>query len=437
MNRHALCALPSLLAAWALYATPLARAAEPAAAPAEPAKAEPAKAEPAKAAAADHPSDRPAGNSNVETFDDQARFIAGLPVSEGSPLAEVEKDEQWQDYAKSLDKDWTKIRTKRLDAMSQFSSKELAPKIDPKANLFYFFGGPDFLSVSVLYPDAPVYILAGLEPIGFVPQISKMKQDRLDRSIDNLRKTIMNNVRASFFRTNDMSGDLTRTEFKGVLPVLELFAARADFKVLDVQYFELGDQGEEQVLADPTKGDKKKPQGIKLRLLKKGRDQEQVLYYLKQDVANSVLKNTPGFLAFFKKHAPANHFFKAASFILHDAKRFSTTRDFVMENALSILQDDSGVPFDQLRKPKEKEPKWTTHLYGKYFRPLPPFDKHYQDGLIKAFKTETVEPLPFVTGYRHEGEANLVLAIPKKAEEAKPAAAPAEPEKKEETKPTP
>jgi hypothetical protein len=423
VNRFSFRALPCLLAAWALCAAPLAaEAAEAAAA----APAATPKAEPAPAAA-------PA--AAAETFDDQARFIAGLPVSEGSPLAETEKDEGWKDYAASLEKDWVKIKTKRLDAMSEFSAKELSPKIDPKANLFYFFGGPDFLSVSVLYPDAPVYVLAGLEPIGVVPHISKMKQDRLDRSIDNLRKTIFNNVRASFFRTNDMSGDLTRTEFKGVLPILFLFAARADFKVLDVHYFELDDRGEVQVLSDGSKGDKKRPQGIRVKLLKKGRDQEQTVYYLRQNVENFELKATPGFLAFFKKLAPANHFFKAASFILHNAKRFSLTRDFVLENALSILQDDSGVPFDQLRKPKEKEPRWTIHLYGKYLRPLPPFDKHYQDVLIKAFKEGPVAPLPFVTGYRHEGEANLVLAIAKKADEAKPAAAPAAPEKKEEAKP--
>lgn len=417
MTRTSLTCLPCLLAALLLGAASPAGASE-AAAPetsAEPRADAKAKAEPKPAADA-----KPG-----ETFDDQARFIAGLPVSEGSPLAEIEKDEQWQDYAKALADDWAKLQDKRLEAMIEFSAKELAPKIDPKANLFYFFGGPDLVSALVLYPEAPVYVLAGLEPIGEIPQISAMRQEVLDRAIDNLRKTIRSTVRSNFFRTNEMAGDLTRTEFKGVLPVLMLFAARTDYQVLDVQLFELDDQGAERALSPAArKGDRSKPLGVRMEIQKKGRDKPQTVYYLRQNVENSVLERTPGFLAFFQKRAPANHFFKAASFILHNTKRFSKCREFVLDSALSILQDDSGVPFEQL-KPKKKgkevvEPWWDLHLYGKYLRPLPPFDKHYQDDLIKAFKEGPVAPLPFVTGYRHEGEANLVLAIAKKAETAEP-----------------
>ena len=352
-----------------------------------------------------------------ETFDDQARFLAGLPVSEGSPLAALTAGDDWKDYAKHMDTDWATLKQRRLDKMVEFAAAELvAPKIDPTANLFYFFGGPDLIGALVLYPEAPVYILCGLEPVGQVPRLSTLKKPALDKAIENLRRSIASTVRSSFFKTNDMAGDLTRTDLRGVLPLLYLFTARSDAKVLDVKMISVDDQtGEVKELGENEKAAAKDTVGVRMKIQRAGKDKAQEVFYLKQNVDNAVLAKTPGYFAFFKKYAPANHFFKAASFILHNAKRFSKTLDFVLENSLSILQDDSGVPFHAFGKGK-----WNFVLYGKYLRPLPPFQNHIQDDLTKAFKDGPVQPLPFVTGYRHPGESNLVLAMPVKPGEAKP-----------------
>lgn len=366
----------------------------------------------------------------VETFDDQARFLAGLPVSDSSPLKALEESKEWQDYAKSLEADWGTLRERRLGHMIEWSGQELRQRIDTKANLFYFFGGPDLISVLALYPEAPVYLLCGLEPIGQVPQVSVLKKPILDRAMANLRKSLNTTVRASFFKTSDMAGDLTRTELRGVLPLLYLFAARSDAQVLDVKMIEIASSGEARDLASGEKPGKGVP-GVRMRIQRKGQEKTQEIFYVRQNVENDVLARTPGFLAFHKRYAPGNAFFKAASFILHDTKRFSKTRDFVLENSLSVLQDDSGVPFHSFGKDT-----WSLALYGRYLRPLPPFGGHYQDELVKAFNDGQVRPLPFVTGYRHPGESNLVLATKTraqaeqaapKAEELKPAmAGPAE-----------
>jgi hypothetical protein len=399
--------MPGLLAV-ALLASPVARAGEaPAAAPA-PAPAAPA---PAPAAPAPAPAALP-----PETFDDQARFLAGLPVSEGSPLATLSAGADWQDYAKHMDADWGVLKQRRLDKMVEWATAELYPKIDAGQNLFYIFGGPDLITPLVLYPEAPVYVLCGLEPVGQVPRLSTLKKPLLDKAIENLRRSIATTVRSSFFKTNDMAADLTRTDLRGVLPLLYMFAARAEFKLVDVKMIQIDDQtGEYKELGENEKAASKDILGVKLKVQRAGKEKAQEIFYVKQNVENTILAKTPGFFAFLKKLAPANHFFKAASFILHNAKRFSKTRDFVLENAASILQDDSGVPFHAFAKGK-----WSFVLFGKYLRPLPPFQTHLQDDLVKAFKDGPVEPLPFVTGYRHPGESNLVLALPVKPGDQKP-----------------
>ncbi|MBI5542397.1 MAG: hypothetical protein HY901_00795 [Deltaproteobacteria bacterium] len=357
-----------------------------------------------------------------ESFDDQARFLAGLPVAEGSPLATLQQGKDWQEHAKALDADWAKLEQKRLRAMAEWRDSELEPRFDLTRNLYYVFGGPDLISVAVLYPDAPVYVLCGLELIGQVPALSGLKRAALDRAMDNLRRSIASTVRASFFKTNDMAADLSRTELKGVLPLLYLFLARSNATLLDVKLIEIDRTGAYQELAAGAKPGAGVP-GARLRFKRAGQEKEQEIFYLRQNVESTVLAKSPGFLAFLKRHGPANSFFKAASFILHNSKRFSRMREFVLENSLSILQDDSGVPFNALKD------EWRYTLYGRYLRPLPPFQRHLQEELVKAFATGPVKPLPFVTGYRRPGDANLLLALPKATAQARPQETPAaEPE---------
>ena len=360
--------------------------------------------------------------AKLESIDDQARYLAGLPVAEGSPLKELEKSPEWQDYSKNLEADWARLRERRLDQMIAWSTKELQPQIDPKANLFYVFGGPDLVSVAALYPEAPVYILCGLEPVGQVPQLTSLRKPLLDRAMGNLRRTLNTTVRASFFKTMDMAGDLTRTELRGVMPLLYLFAARSDARLIDMHMLEIDDAGNPKELGAGEKVGSGIP-AARLRIQRKGMEKPQEIYYVRLNVENSMLEHTPGFFAFLKHYAPANSFFKAASFILHDGKKFSKMRDFMLENTRTILQDDSGMPYEAM-----KPSNWSFALYGTYLRPLSPFGRHYQTDLAKAFKDGPVKELPFVTGYRHPGESNLLLAVRKpETKAAQTGGAPANP----------
>ena len=45
---------------------------------------------------------------------------------------------------------------------------------DPRATLFYPFGGPDLLSAAQFFPAASSYVLVGLEPPGRIPRLAEL-----------------------------------------------------------------------------------------------------------------------------------------------------------------------------------------------------------------------------------------------------------------------
>jgi len=255
-----------------------------------------------------------------------------------------------------------------------------------------------------------------------VPRMGGIAPAALDEDMRNLRSSFNSIIRLSFFKTNDMRDDLIRTELRGVLPLLYVFVARADAKLLEQTRVEIDDQGELKVLNE-TERCVGVP-GVRLRIQRQGHPGTQDVFYFKHNVEDGVIKSGPGFLAFFKKYAPANTFLKAASFLLHRPKQFSLTRDFLLANSRSILQDDSGLPFASLSKEK-----WNLILFGTYLRPGPPFTSRLQPDVVEAFKAGPVEPLPFLTGYRRVNESNLVLAIPREATPAPGEKAASEPAK--------
>ena len=176
------------------------------------------------------------------TLNDEARFLAGLPVSPGSALAALETSRVGRDHAAAIDKEWDDLESIRLRAMEQWATTELQPRIDEALPLVYLFGGPDFVSADVLYPTAPVYVLGGLEPVGAVPPLAAMKPEALSAGLENLRDSLRTILRLSHFITDEMASELRRTELKGVLPLLYLFVVRSGHELLgtDAVYIDRG-----------------------------------------------------------------------------------------------------------------------------------------------------------------------------------------------------
>jgi hypothetical protein len=144
---------------------------------------------------------------------------------------------------------------------------------------------------------------------------------------------------------------------------------------------------------------------IVFRSLPEGRTQ--TLYYVAADISNSGLARTGGVLRWTQSFGVSNAYFKAASYLMHEAS-FSQIRSFVLASAASILQDDSGIPFRFLR-----DGGWRMFFFGTYSGTLEIFAKYRQDDLGAAFAGPGMAvPLSFGTGYKwRRGESNLVLAL--------------------------
>jgi len=335
------------------------------------------------------------------TIDERARFIAGLAVGAGSVLAPLQEARSWQKHALALDAGWSKLETNRLSLMSAWAAEEVTPAINPKLPLVYLFGGPDAISVDVIYPDAPVYVLAGLERVGSLPVIESLTTAEIEKGLDSMRAAMRTTIDQSFFVTSMVSGDLRRSKLQGVLPLVLLMLARHGDEVLDADTIFLDANGVPSHGEVPRNG----VPGLHIRFRRGGGGEARSLYYFAQDVGNDALPSKPGLLLFLKGLGPYNSFFKAASFILHD-RHFSKVRTAVLENSESILQDDSGVAYQHL-----KPEKWKVTFFGEYTPQTGPFSDHWQTDLKAAWDAAPKRPLPFRTGYKHKFGSTMLLAV--------------------------
>ena len=353
----------------------------------------------------------------TSTVDDQARFLAGLPVPAGSPLAAWQATSDYRDHVTLMNSEWKKL-SDRLDKATAWQQAELAPRVQGNRNLIYFFGGPDAAHAVRLFPEAPVYLLAGLEPVGVVEAPEKMKFNDVHVAIDGLSNSLRTFVAKSFFRTTEMGKDLQGRGIKGVLPVLELMLSRSGATIDAVSFFEVDQKG---AASEKPAGQKWGPgvPGVKVKFHFAGKAPQEMLY-VRVNLYNDELDKQPGFLTWARSFGPANSLLKAASFILHD-DHFSRTRTLLLESSDAVVEDDSGIPYRAYPKGE-----WEYTCFGKYMAPRDPFEKQYQRDLDKACSEQPLKPLPFIIGYRRPSDTFLLLAVKRPAlPVAVPAVAPA------------
>ena len=95
--------------------------------------------------------------------------------------------------------------------------------------------GPDFLHAHTFFPNASTYVLAAVEPVGPLPDVTKLSTGELSASLWNLRNSLNASLSFSFFITADMKKDLQATKLTGTLPVLYVFLARCGCTIQSVE----------------------------------------------------------------------------------------------------------------------------------------------------------------------------------------------------------
>ena len=164
---------------------------------------------------------------NGASINDTARFLAGLPVSTGSPLGGTSMSCAWQQHANFFNQAWSKLDARQLQGIRAWQAEYLPEATAPMPVVYYMFSGPDLLYAGQFFPNASVYILAGTEPIGPLPDVLRFALGALEPALRNLETALNSVLSFSFFITKDMKTDLEHEELKGTLPIFYVFLARA------------------------------------------------------------------------------------------------------------------------------------------------------------------------------------------------------------------
>ena len=331
---------------------------------------------------------------------DVARFLAGMPVPEDSPLAPLTHNPAWQEHAAFFEKEFSKLTLRQLQKLHAWQETYLPESLQPIPVAFYMFSGPDFLYVDQFFPKASVYVLCGKESMG--PPPDPLRIANLAGALGNLENAMKSSLETTYFITKDMKVDLQQQNLNGVLPILYAFIARADKSITGVTFGSLNGTGNFQ---EGTRGS---IPGVRLRYIDNHSGDSQTVYYFTTDISDGGIKASPGFLKFCQRLGTGAGFLKSSSYLMFE-NGFGTIRNFILDHSNMIVQDDSGIPIAYF------DPnKWHVRLFGVYLGPIELFKQHFQPRLQELFAQGNPPSIEFGFGYRwNYKEANLLVATHK------------------------
>lgn len=325
----------------------------------------------------------------VNTYNEVARKIAGL-AGDSSPEYSVYSDE--------ISQSWDKLCNVSLAKVRLWAEKHLDSYMKSIRRVFYAFGGPDISYPCQFFPYADEYILVGLEPLGNFHEIKNLSDSG---NLGAFRSAINSYLRKGYFITSEMGSQLSRKSggSRGGLGMIMLQLARMRYEVVSIESCAINNYGEVVPSSagtlpivkvvfkkDPTKKDLS------------------TIYYVRMDLSNrntSCLKK----LCSFAQKRQFVAFIKSASYILQD-RNFTILRNFILGNAESILQDDTGIAFNLLGN-------WERHIFGTYTgATLKIFKNYIQYDMAAYFRNHPAKPIDFQIGYGFDQKRpSLVLAL--------------------------
>ena len=333
------------------------------------------------------------------TADDTARLLAGLPPSPNSPIAVLTKNPAWLSHARYFDQIFAK-QSAHLSKVREFSKEYLTKKHD---TMLYMFSGPDFLYATSFFPNAATYVLAGLEPVGQLPDLTSLSPWAINGELRNLEISMGSLFNFSFFITQNMKTQLREGPVYGTLPILYVFLARTGKTIHELNLVSLDEQGNVQIADDlvTNKAARSAAPGVRI-VFSDGNGPNQTLYYFSTNLADGSFERS-GFAAFLAKLGPADSLIKSASYLLHKPQ-FANVRRLLLDGSATILQDDSGIPLAYF-----EAKRWQLQAFGHYAGPISMFAGFYQPRMAELL--QSASPIEFGIGYRwRKNESNLLLA---------------------------
>lgn len=353
----------------------------------------------------------PAPPWNISNFTPENNFnaiaavMSGLDENAGA-LRKYLDSAAWKENARFVDSSWKRLERSRLSKMRDWKDVELAEINRETRTLFYPFSGPDFLTAYTFFPDADKYILIGLEQIGKLPDVKKMKRQDAQEYVGGFKHSLTDIFQKSYFITKHMGRDFNYKNLYGTLSLMSFFIKRTGNEIADVRY--LVKYNNDSIVEVPYDYNNMeyKPFGVRIDIVSNGKPKS--VYYFRYDLSNKKFNDTAVFYKYLNGMTNATTYIKSASYLLHNAF-MSNMRAFILEKTDNVVEDDTGIPYKYFME----DGKWNVRLYGQYARPVSDFKwLNKQEELSEAFRRDSanIPRLPFHLGY-HWGSKKDVLIV--------------------------
>ena len=341
-------------------------------------------------------------NSNGNLYNNISAVLAGLDEN-GNTLNTLYDSAAWKDNREFMTNSWKKLENTRLSKMEKWSRVELKEAQDSCKTVFYPFSGPDFVTANSFFPTANKIVMLGLEPIGSLPDIGKLNNTDATDYCNDFKNSLNDLFEKSYFITQYMLRDFQKQKVNGLLPVLCFFIKKTNHQITNITY--LIKHNNDSISEQPYTTNQK-PFGVKVECMKDSL--KKTVYYFRYDVSNKQFNDSTVFYKFINQHTQKSvTYIKSASYLLH-ANFMSNMKKLILKNCKFILEDDTGIPYNDIEKTKQ----WSIKLYGKYTQPVKNFPYlKMQTGIVKAFETDSanIPDVPFHLGYHWMTKKDLLI----------------------------
>jgi hypothetical protein len=338
----------------------------------------------------------------VDRYNEIARYIAGMKLSDTSGLYSLSRNPTWMNYSSVTSGTWKHFSDTKIKKIIDWTRAEIPDISGDSRTLFYPFSGPDFLYAHAFFPRADTYVLVGLEPVGHVQDPEKLQGPTLGAFFKMLDLSISDALTLSFFRTNDMAEEINHKLITGTTPVLLLFLARTGNYVADMRFFDIADNGTIIYRDAGNKDYGRVPRGVAFSFKGSNDAHMRSLLYISADISDKGLERKRNVQSFLENLQPGmTTYVKSASYLMHKGY-FSKIRSLILEKSAAVVQDDSAIPYRFFDKDA-----WDIRLYGSYSGPIELFKVHLEKDLKQAYGRDA-KKLGFRLGYA--SQSNVLVA---------------------------
>jgi hypothetical protein len=301
----------------------------------------------------------------------------------------------WKIYSQAVQRNWQQYRSEIGEPMQAWADREVPAFSD---TVFYPFSGPDFSTVSQLFPKAKRYILVAMQAAERPIHLAELKPKAARQTLEVLTEAWGKYGQSGFFVTEYLDKYLHTNQVRiGASTFLSTFFQLKGLTVSSMVPIAVNAQGEIEEL-DPRESSWR---SVRFRLNRAG--ETVVVDYLRIDLSDKGLSSQPGHEKFVEQASAHPALLKAASHLPQN-KGFSIIARNLVDRSPFIIQDETGIRYNQLQE------KYSLTLFGKLERTHSAFGG-YQRDLVKAFsENNDIRPLAFRVGYFKGGSYALILA---------------------------